>query len=64
MPIVVRLEGTNVSKGKEMLRESGIRVITADSLDEAADKAVSLLGHHEHEGSSEATKPSLSQKAA
>ncbi|MGI9114738.1 MAG: ADP-forming succinate--CoA ligase subunit beta [Chthoniobacterales bacterium] len=38
--LVVRLEGTNVEKGKELLKESGLAVITADNLGDAAEKAV------------------------
>ena len=40
MPLVVRLEGTNVEKGKCMLKESGVALITADDLADAAQKAV------------------------
>ena len=40
VPLVVRLEGTNVELGKKMLRESGIAIVTADDLDDAAKKAV------------------------
>jgi succinyl-CoA synthetase beta subunit len=40
VPLVVRLEGTNVDEGKRLLRESGIAVITADDLGDAAQKAV------------------------
>lgn len=39
-PLVVRLQGTNVDKAKEILEKSGIRVIPADNLDDAAEKAV------------------------
>jgi succinyl-CoA synthetase beta subunit len=38
--LVVRLEGTNVAEGKKLLAESGLRVITADDLSDAAQKAV------------------------
>ena len=38
VPLVVRLEGTNVEKGKSLLAESGLRVITANDLDDAAQK--------------------------
>ncbi len=44
VPLVVRLEGTNVQQGKEILRSSGIAVITADDLDDAAKKAVAAIG--------------------
>src|SRR6476661_6102976 len=40
VPLVVRLEGTNVEKGKCMLKESGVALITADDLADAAEKAV------------------------
>jgi succinyl-CoA synthetase beta subunit len=36
----VRLEGTNVKKGKQLLKESGLALITADDLADAAEKAV------------------------
>jgi succinyl-CoA synthetase beta subunit len=39
-PLVVRLEGTNVDKGRAILEESGLALKTAKSLDEAAEKAV------------------------
>ena len=44
VPIVVRLEGTNVNEGKKILNESGLAVISADDLDDAANKAVSAVG--------------------
>ncbi|KAJ8747833.1 hypothetical protein K2173_011542 [Erythroxylum novogranatense] len=40
VPVVVRLEGTNVDQGKRILKESGMTLITAEDLDDAADKAV------------------------
>ncbi len=43
VPLVVRLAGTNVEKGKELLQKSGVNVITADDLDDAAKKAVAAL---------------------
>jgi succinyl-CoA synthetase beta subunit len=42
VPIVVRMEGTNVEEGKRMLKESGLKFATADSMGEAAEKVVSL----------------------
>jgi len=42
VPIVIRMEGTNVEEGKRMLRESGLNFATADSMGEAADIVVSL----------------------
>ena len=41
VPVVVRLEGTNVEKGRELLKESGLDIITAKDLADAAQKAVS-----------------------
>ncbi len=43
VPLIVRLEGTNADKGKRMLEESGLNIITAQSLDEAAKKAVGAV---------------------
>jgi len=40
VPVVVRLEGTNVDKGKALLTESGLDIIAADDLNDAAQKAV------------------------
>jgi succinyl-CoA synthetase beta subunit len=40
VPLVVRLEGTNVEQGKDILRKSGLTIIPADSLRQAAEKAV------------------------
>lgn len=40
VPLVVRLEGTNVEKGKAIINESGLNVIAADDLDDAAQKIV------------------------
>ena len=42
VPIVIRMEGTNVALGKQMLRESGLNFTTADSMGEAAEKVVAL----------------------
>ncbi|MCW2308758.1 succinyl-CoA synthetase beta subunit [Rhodobium gokarnense] len=43
VPLVVRLEGTNVEKGKEILNGSGLDVIAADDLDDAAKKIVKAV---------------------
>jgi succinyl-CoA synthetase beta subunit len=43
IPIVVRLAGTNVEKGRQLLRESGLPVISAGSLADAAQKIVAAL---------------------
>jgi succinyl-CoA synthetase beta subunit len=40
MPLVVRLEGTNVAQGKEILKKSGLNIIAADNLADAAQKVV------------------------
>jgi succinyl-CoA synthetase beta subunit len=42
VPIVIRMEGTNVDEGKRLLRESGMNFTTADDMDEAAKKVVQL----------------------
>jgi len=44
VPIVIRMEGTNVDEGKRLLHESGMQLTTADSMDEAAKKVVELAG--------------------
>ena len=43
VPLVVRLEGTNVDLGKKIINESGLNVISADDLDDAAQKVVSAV---------------------
>jgi succinyl-CoA synthetase beta subunit len=43
VPLVVRLEGTNVDKGKAILQDSGLDVIAADDLDDAAQKIVKAV---------------------
>jgi malate-CoA ligase subunit beta len=40
IPLVVRLSGTNVNEGRKILKDSGLPIIMADTLEEAADKAV------------------------
>ncbi|MGJ0484579.1 MAG: malate--CoA ligase subunit beta [Methylomicrobium sp.] len=40
VPLIVRLSGTNVEEGQRIIRESGLPIITADTLAEAAEKAV------------------------
>jgi succinyl-CoA synthetase beta subunit len=44
VPIVIRMEGTNVDEGKRLLRESGMKLTTADSMGEAATAVVALAG--------------------
>lgn len=43
VPLVVRLEGTNVEKGKEILAQSGLAIITADNLEDAAQKITKIV---------------------
>ncbi len=43
VPLVVRLEGTNVEKGKEIIATSGLNVISADDLSDAAEKIVKAV---------------------
>lgn len=43
VPLVVRLEGTNVDLGKKIIKESGLNVIPADDLDDAAQKIVAAV---------------------
>ena len=44
VPVVVRLEGTNVEKGKALLEQSGLDLIAADDLTDAAKKVVAAVG--------------------
>jgi succinyl-CoA synthetase beta subunit len=44
VPLVVRLEGTNVEAGKRILNESGLAITAADDLDDAAQKIVAAVG--------------------
>ena len=43
VPLVVRLEGTNVEKGKQIMADSGLPIISADNLSDAADKIVKAV---------------------
>lgn len=43
IPLVVRLEGTNVEKGKKMLQDSGLNIVAADSMGDGAKKIVELV---------------------
>ena len=45
IPLVVRLEGTNVERGREILQKSGLDMITATTMDDAAEKVVSAAGN-------------------
>jgi succinyl-CoA synthetase beta subunit len=44
VPLVVRMEGTNVDKGKQILKESGIKVISASDMADAARRVVDAIG--------------------
>jgi succinyl-CoA synthetase beta subunit len=44
VPLVVRLEGTNVELGKKILKESGLAITGADDLEDAAQKVVKAVG--------------------
>ena len=43
LPLVVRLAGTNVQEGQQILADSGLAIIAADDLDDAAIKAVAAI---------------------
>ena len=43
VPLIVRLEGTNVEKGKQIMADSGIAIVPADDLADAADKVVKAV---------------------
>jgi succinyl-CoA synthetase beta subunit len=45
VPLVVRLEGTNVEKGKKMLAESGLNIVAADGMADAAEKIVKAVAN-------------------
>jgi succinyl-CoA synthetase beta subunit len=45
VPVVVRLEGTNVEKGQQILRESGLNFRVAEGMQDAADEAVRAAGN-------------------
>jgi succinyl-CoA synthetase beta subunit len=57
VPLVVRLEGTNVEKGKCMLKESGVALITADDLADAAQKAVEAASSKSQAGNPKSQAP-------
>ncbi|MBS0648150.1 MAG: ADP-forming succinate--CoA ligase subunit beta [Verrucomicrobia bacterium] len=48
IPLVVRMEGTNVEEGKKMLEKSGLKIHTADRLEDAATLVVKEAGHRAH----------------
>jgi succinyl-CoA synthetase beta subunit len=43
VPLIVRLKGTNVEIGNQLLRDSGLKIIPAEDLDDAARLAVQVL---------------------
>jgi succinyl-CoA synthetase beta subunit len=43
VPLVVRLEGTNAELGKKIINDSGLNVVSADDLDDAAKKIVAAV---------------------
>jgi len=43
VPLVVRLQGTNVELGRKILSESGLNIITAEKMDEAGEKVVNAV---------------------
>ena len=43
IPLVVRLEGTNVAEGKAIIENSGLAITSANDLDDAAQKAVAAI---------------------
>ncbi|HEX3579456.1 MAG TPA: hypothetical protein VHY33_12905, partial [Thermoanaerobaculia bacterium] len=53
VPVVVRLEGTNVDLGKEILSNSGLPLITADGMWDAAQKVVAAAKRQDHPEQSE-----------
>jgi succinyl-CoA synthetase beta subunit len=45
VPIIVRMEGTNVEAGKQLLAQSPVRIVSADNLRSAAEQAVKWAKH-------------------
>ncbi len=43
VPVIVRLEGTNVEAGKQLLKDSGLAIIPADDINDGAKKAVEAV---------------------
>ena len=62
VPLVVRLEGTNVEKGKEIIAKSNLNVTSADDLDDAAQKIVKAVkgGCHASQIATRAIRPARS----
>lgn len=48
VPLVIRMEGTNVKKGRALLKESGLNIIVADQLTDAAEKVVNAARRISH----------------
>lgn len=46
VPLVVRLHGTNAERGREIIKKSGLNIISAETLDEAARKVVGVVDEH------------------
>jgi malate-CoA ligase subunit beta len=61
VPIVARLAGTNYEEGRRILKDSGLAIITADTLADAAQKAVDALHHATNNGT---TPPQPAARAA
>lgn len=49
VPLVVRMEGTNVEEGRKMLEKSKLKIESAESLEDAAQKVVRILHGHSHQ---------------
>jgi succinyl-CoA synthetase beta subunit len=62
VPLVVRLEGTNVEKGKQLLKESGLALIAADDLADAARKAAAAANSSSMAGGSKSQIPHPKQE--
>ena len=48
VPVVVRLEGTNVEEGQRVIRESGLNFTVANGMKDAAEKVVALAGERQN----------------
>ncbi|MBW2639951.1 MAG: succinate--CoA ligase subunit beta, partial [Deltaproteobacteria bacterium] len=46
VPVVIRMEGTNVEQGRKILAESGLSLITASDMKDAAQKVAELVTGH------------------
>ena len=64
VPIVIRMEGTNVEQGKQMLSESGLNFTTADAMSEAAEKVVALGSRTRERTRERATRTERAGEAA